>query len=42
MAEDLADIIHYVATVPPHVNVNTIEVMATMQAFSPFAFSRDG
>ncbi len=40
--EDIADIIHYVATVPPHVNVNTIEVMATMQAFSPFAFSRDG
>jgi 3-hydroxy acid dehydrogenase/malonic semialdehyde reductase len=38
---DIADIIHYVATVPAHVNVNVIEVMATMQAFSPFAFSRE-
>jgi 3-hydroxy acid dehydrogenase/malonic semialdehyde reductase len=39
--DDLADVIHYVATVPPHVNVNTIEIMATKQAFSPFAFSRE-
>ncbi len=40
--DDIADIIHYVATVPAHVNVNVIEIMATMQAFSPFAFSREG
>jgi 3-hydroxy acid dehydrogenase/malonic semialdehyde reductase len=40
--EDIADAIYYVATLPAHVNVNTIEIMATMQAFSPFAFSREG
>lgn len=40
--KDIADIIHYVATVPAHVNINTIEIMAVMQAFSPFAFSREG
>lgn len=40
-ADDIADVIHYVANVPAHVNINRIEIMATMQAFGPFAFSRD-
>lgn len=40
-AEDIAEMIYYVtAVVPPHVNVNRIEVMPVMQAFSPFAFKR--
>jgi len=39
--DDIADTIFYVATLPRHVNVNTIEIMPVMQAFSPFAFKRD-
>ena len=40
-AEDIAEMIFYVtAVVPPHVNVNRIELMPVMQAFSPFAFKR--
>ncbi len=38
--EDVAETIHFVATLPPHVNVNSIELMATMQSFSPFAIHR--
>lgn len=38
--DDVADAIYYVATLPRHVNINTIEIMPVMQAFSPFAFSR--
>jgi len=40
MPEDIADIIHWVATRPAHVNVNTIQVMPTCQAFGPFAIHR--
>jgi 3-hydroxy acid dehydrogenase/malonic semialdehyde reductase len=39
-AEDIADTVLWCVTRPPHVNVNTIEVMPTQQAFSPFAVSR--
>lgn len=39
-AEDVADIIVWVATRPAHVNINRLEVMATAQAFSPFAFAK--
>ena len=38
--EDVAETIHFVATLPPHVNVNSIELMATMQSFSSFAIHR--
>ena len=38
--EDVADAIHWAVTRPPHVNVNRLEIMATMQAFGPFAVSR--
>ncbi len=38
--EDVAATIHFVATLPPHVNVNSIELMATMQSFSSFAIHR--
>ena len=37
---DIADIIHFCFTRPPHLNVNRIEVMATAQAFAPFAVHR--
>ncbi len=40
-ADDIAQTIHFVATLPSHVNVNSIELMATMQAFAPFAIHRD-
>ncbi len=39
-ADDLAEVVHWVASQPPHVNVNRIEIMPTMQAFSPFAVKR--
>jgi 3-hydroxy acid dehydrogenase/malonic semialdehyde reductase len=40
-AEDIAEVVYYItAVVPPHVNVNVIELMPVMQAFSPFAFKR--
>lgn len=40
-ADDIAELIYYItAVVPPHVNVNVIELMPVMQAFSPFAFKR--
>lgn len=40
-AEDIAGIALWVASLPPHVNINTLEVMPTCQAWSPFAVSRD-
>jgi 3-hydroxy acid dehydrogenase/malonic semialdehyde reductase len=39
-SEDIADTVLWCVTRPPHVNVNTIEVMPVQQAFSPFAVSR--
>ncbi len=40
--EDIAEVIRFVATLPRHVNVNRIELMATMQAFSALAINREG
>jgi 3-hydroxy acid dehydrogenase/malonic semialdehyde reductase len=40
-AHDIADTIHWCTTRPPHVNINTLEVMPVMQAFGPFAVKRD-
>jgi len=39
--EDIADIIFYVASLPPHVNVNTLEVMSIDQSWAPFAIHRE-
>lgn len=39
-AEDVADIVHWVATRPPRVNVNTLSVMPVCQAFAPLAVHR--
>lgn len=38
--EDIAEAILFCVNRPPHVNVNSIEMMATMQAFGPFAVYR--
>lgn len=40
-AGDLADIIHWVTSVPAHVNVNELEVMPVCQAWGPLAVHRD-
>jgi len=39
--DDIAETIYWVTSMPAHVNVNTIEMMATMQAFNAFAVHRD-
>jgi len=38
--EDVADAILWCVTRPPHVNVNSVELMPTQQAFGPLAVSR--
>lgn len=40
-AEDIADAVHWIATRPAHVNVNTIQIMPVSQAFGPLAVKRD-
>jgi 3-hydroxy acid dehydrogenase / malonic semialdehyde reductase len=40
-AEDIADTVHWIVSRPGHVNINTISLMPTCQAFSPFAGKRD-
>jgi 3-hydroxy acid dehydrogenase/malonic semialdehyde reductase len=38
--EDIAEAIYWVATLPPRVNINTIEMMPVTQAFGPLAVHR--
>jgi 3-hydroxy acid dehydrogenase / malonic semialdehyde reductase len=40
-ADDIAESIYWAATLPPHVNVNVIELMATAQSFAPFQVARE-
>lgn len=40
-AEDIAEQIFYVCTLPDHININRLEVMPSRQAWSPFAIDRD-
>ena len=40
-AEDIAEQIFYVVSLPEHININRLEVMPTRQAWSPFAVDRD-
>lgn len=40
-ADDIADAIHWAATVPPHVNVNVIELMATAQSWAAYQVARE-
>jgi serine 3-dehydrogenase len=39
-AEDLAETILWVATLPPHLNINTLELMPTSQSFAGFSVAR--
>jgi 3-hydroxy acid dehydrogenase / malonic semialdehyde reductase len=38
--DDVAEAIYWAATLPPHVNINTVEMMPTQQSFSPFQVAR--
>ncbi|MBA3512175.1 SDR family NAD(P)-dependent oxidoreductase, partial [Sphingomonas sp.] len=40
-AEDLAETIWWIANLPPHVNINAIELMPTSQSFAGFVVTRD-
>jgi serine 3-dehydrogenase len=40
-ADDLADLFWWLANLPPHLNVNTIELMPVSQSFAGFTVSRD-
>lgn len=38
---DIAEIVHWVTSVPSHVNINTVEVMPVCQSCGPLAIHRD-
>jgi 3-hydroxy acid dehydrogenase/malonic semialdehyde reductase len=40
-ADDIAESVYWAATLPPHVNVNTIELMPVAQSLAPFQVARD-
>ena len=40
-AEDIAETLYWVATQPPHVNINTIELMPVSQSFAGFQVARE-
>jgi 3-hydroxy acid dehydrogenase / malonic semialdehyde reductase len=40
LPEDIAEIVFFVATLPPHVNVNALEVMPVHQSWGPLAVHR--
>lgn len=39
--DDLAGTLHWVATLPPHLNINRLEVMPVRQSFAGFQVARD-
>ena len=39
-AADVAEIVYWTTALPPHINVNQLEVMPVAQAWSPFAVHR--
>lgn len=40
-AEDIAESAYWIATLPPHVNINYIEMMPTCQGFGPLVIKRN-
>jgi len=40
-AEDIADTIWWVASLPAHLNINTIELMPVSQSFAGFTVHRE-
>jgi serine 3-dehydrogenase len=41
-AEDIAETVWWVATLPPHLNINTVELMPVSQSFAGFVVAREG
>jgi len=41
-AEDLADLFWWLANLPPHLNINTVELMPVSQSFAGFTIEREG
>lgn len=40
--DDIAEIVYWVSSVPPHININSVEVMPVCQSCGPFAIHRNG
>ncbi len=38
--EDIAETLFWIASLPPHMNINRIELMPVNQSFSPFQIYR--
>lgn len=41
-AQDLAELFWWLANLPPHLNINTVELMPVSQSFAGFTLSREG
>ena len=41
-SEDLADLFWWLANLPPHLNINTVELMPVSQSFAGFTIDREG
>ena len=41
-ADDLADLFWWLANLPPHLNINTIELMPVSQSWAGFTVNREG
>jgi len=41
-AVDIAEIVYWVTSLPPHININSMEVMPVCQTWAPFAIYRQG
>lgn len=39
--DDVAEAVHWAATLPPHVNINVVEMMPVAQSFGPLPVARD-
>jgi serine 3-dehydrogenase len=40
-AEDLAELFWWLANLPPHLNINTVELMPVTQSFAGFSVNRE-
>jgi serine 3-dehydrogenase len=40
-ADDIAKVLLWIATLPPHLNINTLELMPVSQSFAGFQFARE-
>jgi serine 3-dehydrogenase len=40
--DDIAETVLWVASLPPHININTLELMPVNQSFAGFQVAREG